>query len=150
MTLAIVRLYPGDDRVVLALRGDLDHRAVGGLRAAFIAEAGRVPPPSSIIVDLSDVGRVDTAGVGGLVAGYRLCTLTGVHLAVRGVSPLIHDLLHLTGQSQASTPAAPADDEPTHCTVRRMRSGLGRLRPGTGSSGPPGRIPTANRRWRGR
>jgi anti-anti-sigma factor len=150
MILTIVRLYPADDRVVLALRGDLDHRAVGGLRAAFIAEAGRVPPPSSIIVDLSDVGHVDTAGVGSLVAGYRLCTLTGIHIAVRGVSPLIRGLLHLTSQSQASTPAAPADDEPTRCTVRRTRSRLHRLRPGTGSSGPPGRVPTANRRWRGR
>jgi anti-anti-sigma factor len=152
MTLSIAHSYPADGQVVLALRGTLDRPAATGLHAAITTETQRMPRPSCIVVDLHDVDHVDPAAVGSLVAGNRVCAVAGIHLAVRGPSPLVRGLLRLraSGGEQAPACTQPADrDRPAwHCTPRRTPAVRRQAR--TGGCGPPGRAAVAAGPRRGR
>jgi anti-anti-sigma factor len=143
VTLSIAHLHPRDgELVVLALHGTLDQQTARQLGAAITAEAAPTPRPRSIVVDLTDVERVDQAGVGCLVSGNRACAAAGVGLAVRGTSPLIRALLQL--QPGHPAPGAPAN---RWCTPVRPARRL-RRRPAE-STGPPS-ASTHSRPRRGR
>ena len=154
MTLSIAHLYPlGSTSVVLSLRGSLDGAAAPDLRTAITVEAGRVPRPGSIVVDLTGVDHVDGAGVSTLMVGNRLCAVLGVNLAVRGPSPLIRNLLDLTdrGRLPAASDADRAHQRP-RCGTARGSTGTGIRRRAAprGVVAPPARPPTHTRPSRGR
>jgi anti-anti-sigma factor len=143
VTLSIAHLHPRDgDLVVLALHGTLDQQTARQLGAAITAETARTPRPRSIVVDLTDVERVDHAGVGCLVSGNRACAAAGVGLAVRGTSPLIRALLQFH-------PGHPVPSEPIAqwCTPVRPPRRV-RRRPAAGAG--PRFVSTHTRPRRGR
>ena len=83
-----------DGVTVLRVRGDVDvsHALVlrGVLGDLLAEEAPRV------LVDCSDVGFVDSAGVGLLVTGHRRAQEAGGRLDLAGVQPAVAHILQLT------------------------------------------------------
>ncbi|HVA74802.1 MAG TPA: STAS domain-containing protein [Acidimicrobiales bacterium] len=74
-------------------RGDLDAFTVVRFRQA-IAE---VPSASVVIIDLSDVPFIDSAGLGALVGGIRRIRDLGGEAVVSTNRPVHRSLLHTTG-----------------------------------------------------
>ncbi|NYI06355.1 STAS domain-containing protein [Allostreptomyces psammosilenae] len=84
-----------DGSVVLAVRGDLDLDTVPELRDGITQCLAH--RPTVIIVDLHDVGFMDSAGLGTLLECHRRASSVGVRLRVASASPLILRVLRMTG-----------------------------------------------------
>lgn len=96
------------DRSIIAIRGDID--AYGGhvLRDA-ITDALQID--SDVVVDLSDVNFVDSAGVGVLVGGHRAAEKAGRTFTIRHPSKRVEVLLEVTGLNRLFTiEQRPAED----------------------------------------
>ena len=52
--------------------------------------------PARLIVDLNDVFRIDSSGVGALVGGLQQAKRMHVQFTLCGVNPSLHRLLHRT------------------------------------------------------
>ncbi|MGN9913408.1 STAS domain-containing protein [Phytohabitans sp. LJ34] len=139
----MTHVYPADGQVVLALRGTLDQPAATGLHAAITTHAA----DTAAVVDLRDVEHVDPAAVDCLVAGNWVCAVAGIHLAVRGASPLVRGLLRLRASGREQSPAG-RDGPGWRCTPRN--TALRRQRARVDGGGPPGRTAVAARPRRGR
>lgn len=84
---------------VLKLSGDIDFFTEDEFRARaeqLLAEPG----VDRLVVDLSDVGVMDSSGLSLIVDLLRLCRDTGLPMALRGVPDRILHLLDLTGLDQ--------------------------------------------------
>lgn len=86
-------------------RGDLDSYSVGAFRQA-VADMASSP---HVIVDLSEVTFVDSAGLGALVGGIRRIRETGGQVAVAANRPVLLRLLRTTGFDRIVTVAPTAE-----------------------------------------
>ncbi|HZZ96116.1 MAG TPA: STAS domain-containing protein [Jatrophihabitantaceae bacterium] len=94
--------------IVLHLRGDVDFFTEDGFRAEaekLLADddAGR------FVVDLAEVGMVDSSGLSLLVDLLRLCREMGLTMIVRDVPERVQQLLDLTGLDQVIASERSAD-----------------------------------------
>ena len=82
------------DRSVIVVKGDID--AYGGhvLRDA-ITDAFELE--NDVVVDMSEVNFVDSAGVGVLVGGHRAAEKAGLGFTIRRPSQRVSVLLEVTG-----------------------------------------------------
>jgi anti-sigma B factor antagonist len=83
-----------DGVAVLRVSGDVDvsHALVlRGVLGDLLAE-----PTPLVLVDCSDVGFVDSAGVGLLVTGHRRAQEAGGRLDLAGLQPAVAHVLQLT------------------------------------------------------
>lgn len=78
---------------VIYARGDLDSFSAGHLRETFIGVVGR----PGIIVDISEVPFLDSAGLGALVGGIRRLRESGTTVALCCTTPRVLRLLDVTG-----------------------------------------------------
>jgi anti-sigma B factor antagonist len=87
----------GDDASVeLALAGDLDMVATFNLEPEvdrLLAERG----VRRLILDLADVGLIDSAGVGALVSIRERTEQLGIELILANVPRPVHRILEITG-----------------------------------------------------
>jgi anti-sigma B factor antagonist len=76
------------------LAGDLDIVTSGDVKRelAQLVDAGH----TSLVLDLSDVGFVDSSGLGALVAIHRHAESQGGRFAVRAVPPQVQRLFQIT------------------------------------------------------
>jgi len=84
---------------VLRLSGDIDFFT----EDQFRVEAERLlaePDIDRLVVDLSDVGVMDSSGLSLLVDLLRLCRETDLPMTLRGVPERVLQLLDLTGLDQ--------------------------------------------------
>ena len=84
---------------VLRLSGDIDFFT----EDEFRAEAERLlaePDIDRLIVDLTEVGVMDSSGLSLLVDLLRLCRETDLTMTLRGVPDRVTQLLDLTGLDQ--------------------------------------------------
>ena len=81
------------DYTVCRPRGDLDAFTVVGFRQA-IAD---VPTASPVIIDLSGVPFIDSAGLGALIGGIRRIRDLGGDAVIATNRPVHRNLLHTTG-----------------------------------------------------
>uniref|UniRef100_UPI00155FA31D STAS domain-containing protein n=1 Tax=Actinoplanes derwentensis TaxID=113562 RepID=UPI00155FA31D len=81
----------GADTRVVVLRTDLDLHRVDQVRPALMeaAESGR-----DVIVDMSDAGVIDSAGLGLLVRAYRCTRRRGAGLSLVAPSRFVMTVLH--------------------------------------------------------
>lgn len=80
------------DRVVLAVRGDVDIATAPALRAGLAAAVERYPV---VVVDLRDVGFMDSTGLGILVASYNRAAARGGQLVVARPQRIVRNALRL-------------------------------------------------------
>ncbi|MBW8824949.1 MAG: STAS domain-containing protein [Acidobacteria bacterium] len=81
------------DYTVCRPSGELDAFTVGQFRESLneLGSAGRV------LIDLSGVPFLDSAGLGALIGGVRRAREAGGDVAVYGARPAVARLLHTTG-----------------------------------------------------
>ena len=98
--------------------GELDAYTVGEFREALSG----LTSSNRLLIDLSDVPFMDSAGLGALIGGIRRAREAGGDVAVACSLPTLTRLLHTTGferivsvtetvESAAEALAAPADHE---------------------------------------
>ena len=99
-----IQLENGDGYVICRPVGELDAFTVGQFREA-LSELSGVP---ALLIDLSGVPFLDSAGLGALIGGVRRAREAGGDVAVYGARPAVARLLHTTGFDRV---ASVADDE---------------------------------------
>lgn len=88
--------------VTVHLHGDADLAVVDALLATF-ARARSVDGVRRIVVDLSDVGFMDSSGLGALVAGFRFAHQDGIAFDVADPTEPVRSLLAMTGVASLFT-----------------------------------------------
>jgi anti-sigma B factor antagonist len=98
----------GGDRAILRPVGRLDLQRAQGFREAVAAEVagGR----TRIVVDLSEVGFVDSSGLGALIAALKISRQAGGDLRITGVTEQVATILELTQMHRVLAAHATVDE----------------------------------------
>jgi anti-sigma B factor antagonist len=88
----------GDGQVVIALQGQVDLATAPQLADA-VAGATR-QGAETVVVDLTDVDFLDSAGVRALVESAQAAAATGVTVSVTGASGWVARVLEITGVAE--------------------------------------------------
>jgi len=88
-----IELEEGDDYTVCRPVGELDAYTVGQFREAL----GELASKPKLLIDMSQVPFVDSAGLGALIGGIRRAREVGGDVAVCCNRPTLVRLLHTTG-----------------------------------------------------
>ena len=88
-----IQVEQSDDYTVCRPLGELDAYTVGQFRESLAELAGA----SRLLIDLSDVPFMDSAGLGALIGGIRRAREAGGDVAVACSRPTLTRLLHTTG-----------------------------------------------------
>ena len=83
------------DGVALALRGDLDMSATFALEP--VLDRVLADDPRELVLDLAEVGFVDSSGVGLLIATHERATGADVAMAITGAAPEVQRVFHIAG-----------------------------------------------------
>ncbi|WP_104105866.1 STAS domain-containing protein [Nocardioides sp. 616] len=78
----------------LELSGDFDVRSTWQVRDALYQHLGQ--HPEDVVVDLSCVGAVDVTALRLLAVATRRAARQGHHLTLRGCSPAVRRMLHIS------------------------------------------------------
>jgi anti-sigma B factor antagonist len=95
-----------DGALLVHARGDIDTVTAGTLRRVVLDTTAQAAPPG-VVLDLSEVGFIDSVGSAALVAGYKTARAAGVPFTVGEASRFAPRPLHMTGL--ASLWQVPAD-----------------------------------------
>ena len=82
------------DGATLVLSGDFDARSTWEVRTAIYELLGAYD--GDVVIDLSEVDAADVIALKVLAAASRQAVREGHHLALRGCSPAVRRLLHLS------------------------------------------------------
>ncbi len=88
-----VQVEVAEDHTVCRPVGELDAYTVGDFREALSG----LDDPTRLVVDLSDVPFIDSAGLGALIGGIRRVRDGGGRISVLCDKPSLKRLLHTTG-----------------------------------------------------
>ncbi|MEU3510138.1 STAS domain-containing protein [Streptomyces longwoodensis] len=96
--LAVRTGRPTPDGRLIIVSGELDR----GTRDRFdrVARAVLAERPTSLLVELSGTGFIDSSGLTSLINAYRMARRTGVRLALVAPSEPVARILALTGIDQ--------------------------------------------------
>jgi len=94
--LSVARL-DGPAAMTVAAAGEIDIAAVGELHDAITAALADAPPQVPLIIDLSGLRFIDSAGIGALLRGRRAALAAGRPFRVTGATGLVLEVLWLTG-----------------------------------------------------
>ena len=96
-----IQLSEEDDYTVCRPVGELDAYTVGQFREAL----GELASKPKLLIDMSEVPFVDSAGLGALIGGIRRAREVGGDVAVCCNRPTLVRLLHTTGFDRIVTVA---------------------------------------------
>jgi anti-anti-sigma factor len=97
-----------DGAIVVDIRGTLDTATVDTLRETLVGTIQR-ERPVTLIVDLTFVVFMDSAGIGTLVTGLRVAREVGTRFVLRNPSEFVHRQLRVTGLAEMfGLPDAPS------------------------------------------
>ena len=85
----------GEDGVELDLAGDLDMSATFALEP--VLDRLLADNPRGLVLDLEDVGFVDSSGLGLLIATHERATRADVDMAITGAGPEIQRVFSIAG-----------------------------------------------------
>ncbi|MEU7840083.1 STAS domain-containing protein [Micromonospora sp. NPDC049114] len=112
---------PGRGCTVLEVRGELDMATSPQLREGLqrLVEAGE----RLVVVDLAEVGFMDSSGLGALVVMFKALREAGGRLCLATVQPAVRSVLSVTSVDRVigvydDVPAAEADLRPADATGR--------------------------------
>ena len=92
----VMRIEPIPNGLQIWLSGELDHHAARDLREQVDAAVER-SKARILRLDFSDVGFMDSSGIGLIMGRYRLMQSLGGTLAVAGMSDRIEKVMRLAG-----------------------------------------------------
>ena len=93
MLLLEIQVEPSDDYIVCRPVGELDAYTVGQFRE----QLAELATSRRLLIDLSAVPFMDSAGLGALIGGIRRAREAGGDVAVACSRPTLTRLLHTTG-----------------------------------------------------
>ena len=97
-----------DGAMVVDVRGSLDAATVDVLRETLVGTVQR-ERPVTLIVDLTFVVFMDSAGIGTLVTGFHAAREVGTRFLLRNPSEFVHRQLRVTGLAEMfGLPEAPS------------------------------------------
>lgn len=82
-----------DGRTIVRAEGDIDLTTASILREAL---ARALEKPVSVVVDVGDVGFIDSSGLNAFVLGHQQAQSSGHSLRLRRPSPMLCRLLEIT------------------------------------------------------
>ncbi len=95
VTMTIMHAVQGS-HVRVALKGDLDLKTADPLRQALDKLSDHYRD-RNLLLDLSEVGFVDSSGLGVILGRYRRLAAQGRTIAIVGVRPQVRAVLELAG-----------------------------------------------------
>jgi anti-sigma B factor antagonist len=101
-----IQLDEGEGYTVCRPVGELDAYTVGQFREAL----GELASKPKLLIDMSEVPFVDSAGLGALIGGIRRAREVGGDVAVCCNRPTLTRLLHTTGFDRIVTVTETLDD----------------------------------------
>lgn len=101
-----IQLDEGDGYTICRPVGELDAYTVGQFREAL----GELASKPKLLIDMSEVPFVDSAGLGALIGGIRRAREVGGDVAVCCNRPTLTRLLHTTGFDRIVTVTETLDD----------------------------------------
>ena len=91
-----VKIINEDNKVIALLSGEIDHHNAKSLRQD-IDFSLREYQPEELIMDFSEVGFMDSSGIGLVMGRYKLMQEIGGNLVVRNPPPHIKKVMRLSG-----------------------------------------------------
>lgn len=82
-----------DGRTIVFAKGDIDLATAGILREAL---ARALENPVSVVVDVGEIGFIDSSGLNAFVWGHQQAQNSGGSLRLRRPSPMLCRLLEIT------------------------------------------------------
>ncbi|MCX7044939.1 MAG: STAS domain-containing protein [Candidatus Sumerlaeota bacterium] len=95
--------------VVIRLSGVLDRR-LSTLMREEMARASLMDGTQRILINLADIQRMDSMGIGMLVSAFRSCQSRSVDFAIIGVTERSSEVLRITGLDKV-LPITTLEDE---------------------------------------
>lgn len=94
----MVKLYNDGKRMTAALIGDIDHHAARGMRAE-LDEVIALSQPELLIIDLEEVGFMDSSGIGLILGRLKAVQACGGSVIIKNARPSIAAVIRLSGLS---------------------------------------------------
>ncbi len=94
MLLTVATVYDDTDAEI-RLTGELDHSNADVFRQHLVSALGRLP--RQIVVDLSELTFMDSAGIGEIIRANRLLASRDRGLVIRGANESVTKLLEMLG-----------------------------------------------------
>lgn len=91
-----VKIINEDNKVIALLSGEIDHHNAKSLRQD-IDFSLRENQPEELIMDFSEVGFMDSSGIGLVMGRYKLMQEIGGNLVVRNPPAHIKKVMRLSG-----------------------------------------------------
>ena len=91
-----VKISAEDNKIIAFLSGEIDHHGASALREE-IDYAIRENNPSELILDFSDVGFMDSSGIGLVMGRYKLMNEIGGTVSVQNPPIYIKKVMKLAG-----------------------------------------------------
>ena len=91
-----VKIINEDNKVIALLSGEIDHHNAKSLRQD-IDFSLRENQPEELIMDFSEVGFMDSSGIGLVMGRYKLMQEIGGNLVDRNPPPHIKKVMRLSG-----------------------------------------------------
>lgn len=94
----MVKLYNDGGRVTAALYGDIDHHAAREMRQELDEVITR-SQPELLIIDMENVGFMDSSGIGLILGRLRAMHANGGDIIIKNAAPAIASVIRLSGLS---------------------------------------------------
>ena len=115
-----IDLEERDDYTICRPVGELDAYTVGQFREAL----GELASRPKLLIDMSDVPFVDSAGLGALIGGIRRAREVGGDVAVCCNRPTLVRLLHTTGFDRIVTVTDTLAEAARSLTEEKEQAGI--------------------------
>lgn len=92
----MLKVYNDGKRITAALSGDIDHHAAREFRTALDELISR-SEPELLILDLEQVGFMDSSGIGLILGRLKSVRAAGGEILIKNASPGIAAVIRLSG-----------------------------------------------------
>ncbi|MBQ8195131.1 MAG: anti-sigma factor antagonist [Oscillospiraceae bacterium] len=92
----MIKLYNDGRRITAALCGDIDHHTARSMRAELDDVIAR-SRPEMLILDLEQVGFMDSSGIGLILGRLKSVQAVGGDMIIKNVRPNIAAVIRLSG-----------------------------------------------------
>ena len=94
----MVKVYNDGRRMTAAFCGDIDHHAAREMRRELDEVIGR-SQPELLIIDMGNVGFMDSSGIGLILGRLRAVRACGGDIIIKNARPQIAEVIKLSGLS---------------------------------------------------